>query len=299
MVTHCIRQPGIQDERDVSQFSADWLALREPLDAASRAADLAQVWVEHRAGQARDSRLEVVDLGAGTGANLRYLAPLLGGSQQWLLVEQDPLLLDALPGRMRTWVQTRAPQVKCDVRSIALDLATRLDQLPLPNGCLITASALLDLVSEPWLRALAERAASAAATVWFALTYDGRIQCSPAEPEDAEVRELFNAHQLTDKGFGPALGPGAARMAQQLFLQHGYRVHCAPSDWHIGADQPALQHALLQGWCDAACEIARGRTAALRSWLARRQRHAEAGRSQLLVGHVDMLGSPMAAAKDS
>jgi spermidine synthase len=40
-------------------------------------------------------RLRVVDLGAGTGANLRRLAPLLGSGQRWTLVELDPALVAA------------------------------------------------------------------------------------------------------------------------------------------------------------------------------------------------------------
>ena len=273
----------------MSSFSAQWLQLREPLDAASRADELCNVLVESLAlKQREDSRLPIVDLGAGTGANLRYAAPRLGGKQDWLLVEQDPSLLDAVEGHMRDW----PTPFDCRVRHLQLDLATQLHQLPLPEGVLLTASALLDLVSEPWLRALARRAAAAAAPVWFALTYDGRIHCVPAEPEDAEIRELLNQHQLHDKGFGPALGPDAGRMAQQLFVEQGYRMHSAPSDWHIGPHWQALQYALVEGWFAAACEIAPQRIPALRDWLARRRAHIAGARSELRVGHVDIIGLP-------
>jgi hypothetical protein len=291
----------------VSQFFlADWLALREPLDAKSRAASLAATRKRLVPAQSHKGTLKVIDLGAGTGANLRYLAPLLGGSQEWLLAERDPLLLALLRDRMRAWTGScglqfiesgercaiRGAQFDCSVRSVALNLATQLDQLALSKDTLVTASALLDLVSERWLQDLAERTARLAAPVWFALTYDGRIECSPAEPEDAEIRELFNAHQLRDKGFGAALGPRAGVMAEQIFADKGYRTWCAPSDWRIRPDQATLQRAVLQGWFDAACEMAAGRTVSLRSWLLRRQQHVETGQSELLIGHTDILGHP-------
>ena len=118
------------------------------------------------------------------------------------------------------------------------------------------------------------------------------MDCAPAEPEDAPVRELFNLHQLNDKGFGPALGPKAARMAEEIFQKQGYHIRSAPSDWHIGPQSADLQFALIQGWFEAASEVAPHRTSMLRGWLARRRAHIEAGRSELRIGHVDTVGHP-------
>jgi len=293
--------------RAVSNFSLQWLSLREPLDAASRAAQIGAGVRELLRPRRSAAPVQIVDLGAGAGSNLRYVVPLLGGSQDWSLVDRDVTLLDAVMGQMQAWasasvrarvvasdqqITISASQFECRIRRICLNLATDLDRLVLPNDALVSASALLDLVSESWLRTLAARAAHAAATVWFALSYDGRIGCRPAEPEDPEVRELFNAHQLTDKGFGAALGPAAGRVVEQVFKERGYRTWCAPSDWRIGPTQQRLQHALIDGWCDAACELAPHRTPQLRHWQGRRRAHIDAGRSQLLVGHVDMAGCP-------
>jgi len=72
---------------------------------------------------------------------------------------------------------------------------------------LVTASALLDLVSEDWLAALAARCRESGAAILFALSYDGRIRCSPEEPNDATICALVNEHQRTDKGFGTRARP--------------------------------------------------------------------------------------------
>ena len=90
---------------------------------------------------------------------------------------------------------------------------------------LITISALLDLVSEAWLDRFAGNVAARALPVYAALTYDGRIDLSPCtirsmRPSSAVV----NAHQRTDKGFGPALGPSAAAAAISGFEALGYSV---------------------------------------------------------------------------
>ena len=60
---------------------------------------------------------------------------------------------------------------------------------------------------------MARTIAARALPVYAALTYDGRIDLSPADPLDATIASAVNAHQHTDKGFGPALGPSAAAAA--------------------------------------------------------------------------------------
>ncbi len=71
-----------------------------------------------------------------------------------------------------------------------------------------------------------------------------------------------NAHQRTDKGFGPALGPAAAALAIARFEALGYSVVHGASDWVIGPDDRDIQTEMLTGWASAAREI--GRIAARR-----------------------------------
>lgn len=287
----------------MSGFSGNWLALREPFDAAARAADL----VAALPPRASDEPLDVVDLGAGAGSNLRYLAPRLGGAQRWLLVDDDADLLFGSIAPTLHWaaqhglhaalsadystVSASGPGFSLAARRGVLDLARDLDRLDVPRGALVTASALLDLVGDAWLRALAARCRAAHAAVLFALTYDGRTECRPAEPEDAEVLELFNRHQRADKGFGPALGPTAAAAARAAFAEQGYRLVERTSDWRIGPGAVEMQLALIDGWTAAAIETAPQRRDALVAWYRRRHEHVERGRSELVIGHVDVAGT--------
>ena len=284
-------------------FSAEWLDLREPFDAAARATSLVAELRDHIAGGTNDSPLEIVDLGAGAGSNLRYSAPLLGGVQRWRLVDHDAKLLDAARARTRSWaahrgdaatltpsaLELRGIDYACAVRCERVDL-TQLEAVELPTAGVVTAAALLDLVSRDWLERLARRCRLARAAVALALTYDGRTTATPAEPEDAAVLAMFNRHQLFDKGFGPALGMRAAAAAEAIFEAHGYELRVAPSDWVVGRAEHGLQLALLDGWLGAALEIAPESRLALTSWHERRRAHVLAGRSSLRVGHVDLVG---------
>ena len=267
-------------------FSAGWLALRESSDARARSAALTSAVAGRLAGV---SDLHVLDLAAGTGANVRYLTTWLRGERRchWLLVDNDGALLAraAVTAGARDRVETRV-----------LDLAAALEAADaglFAGRDLVTASALLDLVSERWLNALARRCVEAGAAVLFALTYNGDIRCSPGEPEDDMVRELVNRHQRTDKGFGPALGPDAAQAAARAFAAPGYEVHRERSDWVLAGDVPDLQTQLIEGWAEAAGTIAPERGPLLGDWKARRLAHVAAGRSRLFVGHDDLAAWPV------
>ena len=71
-------------------FTSDWLGLREPADRIARDQALARRlagWLS------RQDTIEIADLGSGTGANPRWLAPLLPAAQRWRLYERDPALI--------------------------------------------------------------------------------------------------------------------------------------------------------------------------------------------------------------
>lgn len=265
-------------------FSPDWLALREPADHAARSADLTRATLD---ALPRDRPLRILDLAAGTGSNLRYLAdPGSTGTEpasrkiEWLLVDHDPDLLARV---------AKAP----GVHTRCLDLSS-LDHPDIFDARdLVTASALLDLVSEPWLRALADRCAASGAAALFALSYDGRIVCTPEDPDDDLVVTLVNQHQRTDKGFGPAVGPDAADVAARCFADLGYRVQRAPSDWLLTPASAALQRQLIDGWAQAAAGMAPQQIRAIDAWRERRLAHVAAGWSAITVGHEDVAGWPL------
>jgi SAM-dependent methyltransferase len=314
-------------------FGADWLERREPFDRASRDAAARALrpaprlaaWRAARdqagspAGKAQaahaaapgpaarppgpgplDRPWRVIDLACGTGANLRWLAPRLGGSQQWLVVDHDPALLARWPrspglrraagGRLRL----DGPGFAAEVVGRRADLAGALEALPWAAADLVTGSALLDLVGAGWLARLVRAAATARVALLFALSVDGRHGWRPGDPADAAVAARFAAHQRRDKGFGPALGPQAADALRQSLRAAGFRVHAARSDWRLDGRTAgaalALQRELIDGMA-AAAEAQDGTAAALvQAWRGRRQ--AAAPLTELRVGHLDLLALP-------
>jgi hypothetical protein len=157
---------------------------------------------------------------------------------------------------------------------------------------LVTASALLDLVSEHWLTALCARIVASHATVLWALSYDGRIALAPAHPDDDWIVDRINRHQHTDKGFGAALGPDAWRFAGRQLEQAGYEVRTADSSWHCGAAERGLLDVLIEGWGQAAAEIAPADAQRSRAWCRLRLEQSARGELTASVGHQDLLAAP-------
>ncbi|MDZ7589284.1 MAG: class I SAM-dependent methyltransferase [Rubrivivax sp.] len=292
-------------------FSAAWLQQREPFDAIARDSAAARLALPGRLTAWRgpaDAPLRVIDLGCGTGANLRWLAPTLGGAQQWLVVDHDAALLRRWPaclpacvgghgdhGNSGGMLHFSGPSHHADIVRRRLDLARSLEGLPWHATQLVTASALLDLVSAAWLQRLLAATAQAGAALLMALSVDGRHRWTPGDADDAAVTALFGAHQQRDKGFGgPALGPAAVPALMLALRRAGYRVHSARSDWRLDgrrdAQALALQRALVDGIAAAAVEQAPPSAALVRGWQQRRQ--ALAPRSVLVVGHRDVLALP-------
>lgn len=266
----------------MSGFSADWLARREPVDAMARNVELTAELLTWRRGR---ETLTVLDLASGTGANFRFLAPVLGGEQRWRLVDHDPALLARGEELSGPWVAERGMNPMLDWRR--LDLVHDWERLDCRGVHLVTASALLDLVSADWLERLAQRCRDARAAVFMALSYDGSIVWEPALAGDESVRERVNRHQRTDKGFGPALGPDAAATLAILLRKVGYWVMLRPGPWVLEPEQAEMQRTLLEGWVEAARQIAPAEEDWV-DWLAQRRHWIDRGESRLRVGHWDL-----------
>lgn len=283
---------------------AQWLRLREPADARARSESLTRAITD---SLATHEPVRLLELGTGTGSNIRCLAERLKGRQQWLAADRSATLLAALANQIEVWAIARGYDVakrnglcvirsawfECEIQTQQRDLGNLDDHRIFQGRHLVTASALLDLVSEQWLRALVGHCRAERSLALFTITYNGRFSCEPPEPEDETVRDLMNRHQKTDKGLGgPAAGPDACAAAERCFAEAGYRVRREASDWILGPGEDAIQRFLIEGWAGAATEIAPDDAAMVADWRARRLSHVAAGRSAVVVGHDDLAAWP-------
>jgi hypothetical protein len=262
--------------------TADWLALREPADAAARATELVDRlyrWLEDR----YCGPLVVRDLGCGTGSMSRWLAGRLPGPQHWLLHDLDPALLDRAMAGLPVGI-TAEPRVG--------DLAA-LDATQLAGTSVVTASALLDILTADEVERLAAACASAGCATLLALSVTGSVLLTPADPLDATFAAAFDAHQRRTVDGRRLLGPDAAPAAAAAFGRHGVAVVRAPSPWRLGPADGALIEKWLRGWLAAACEHRPTLVQEAEAYLNRRLAAADRGELRVVVGHADLLALPL------
>lgn len=288
-------------------FDAAWLHLRLAADARARSARLgtmAHAWLTARAharqrattGLGDQTALHLADLGCGSGANVRHLAPRLPGPQHWRLVDHDATLLALAAQHCATLASADGRPVRWEVRQAALHPLARDAFAGLD---LVSASALIDLMSVDWLRDFAGACAHADCACLVSLSVDGCWAFDGlADPDDDLVRNAFNAHQRRDKGVGGALGPDAAGRLGQFLEAAGFVVTQAPSPWQLAMDDVAdraLARQLLAGWRAAASAQCPTETPRIAAWHARREATLETAGAHLQVGHVDLFASPPVA----
>ncbi len=269
--------------------SPAWLALRESADAAARATDLADEVARALADRIRATSTEPIvvhDLGCGSGAMGRWLAPRLPGPQHWILYDRDADLL-AHAAAAAPATKASGP-VAITVETRQRDI-TRLDDAELVNASLVTASALLDMLTVEELGRIVATCARAGCPALLALSVIGRVELEPADPLDDAITLAFNAHQrrLTERG--RLLGPDAVRAALDAFRSAGAEVVTRPSTWRLGGNDTELLTEWFTGWVGAACEQQPQLVAAAGTYVRRRLDDVVAGRLRARVHHCDLL----------
>ena len=279
------------------QFDGDWLALREGFDAASRSVALAM-----QLAAMLPARPRILDMGCGTGSLFRWLAPIIGRSQHWTLVDADDALLDRALAEIIDWGAAGGFEIWPTLDGVALvdgdlrwEVALRQGELsdprrvPLPGMDAVVCSALLDLVSASWIDGFTARLR---VPLLACLNVDGRDTLLPRHPGDGLVRRGFRRDQGRDKGFGPALGPRADATLRRALAAQGFALHGAVSDWRIPPVATGMLCDLVDGHAGAALRWLPGQARAIAAWRRARLAQASRGALAMRVGHRDTLATP-------
>jgi SAM-dependent methyltransferase len=264
--------------------SPQWLRLREPADAAARSTELVDLVQIALKSAPAGSPLTIYDLGSGTGSMMRWLAPRLADPQHWIMCDQDAALLElaaAEPGRNSAGDAVTVQPRERDI--------TGLRAADLDRADLVTASALLDLLTADDVRRVVAACAGAGCPALLTITVAGAVELTPPDPLDAVVTQAFNAHQRATVRGRRLLGPDAVTVTAQALRRFGFATVVRPSPWRLAGPDRELIRAWFTGWLDAAREQQPSLVDATGRYARRRQEQIDQGRLAVVVHHEDLL----------
>ena len=258
-----------------------WLGLRGAADDAARSARLADA----AARLVRNGPVIVHDLGSGSGAMMRWLAPRLPAPQKWVLRDADPTILSL--GNIREGL----PHLPIVVTTVVEELA----DLPLDafaGASLVTASALLDVITPTDALRIVAACVESATPAFFSLTVTGEVRLTPATAADSRFQDAFNEHQRRERDGLRLLGPSATHALAELFAAAGWRVREASTPWRLGTAHRDLITEWLYGWLDAAVEQRHELREEADRFRELRLTQLDEGLLSVEVGHRDLLAWP-------
>ena len=278
----------------MTEFSSEWLLLREAADHKDRNTQL-QSQVAHWAQEKFSGRtMRLMDLGCGTGSNLRALAPLMPQQQHWTLVDYDAKLLLTARQRLMAWADSfteRGDALLIQKQGKSLEvifaqknLMTELSQLMETPPDLMTAAAFFDLVSVAWLGQFCQLLRC---PLYAVLTYNGQEVWTPSSAHDALFLDAFHQHQRSDKGFGVAAGPAATDALVDALEKQGFLCEKGASPWRLTLEDHALMQALASGAAGAVKETAQLTPTQLEVWTQTRKMA-----THCQIGHWDVFALP-------
>jgi hypothetical protein len=224
------------------------------------------------------SVVEIIDLGAGTGANQRWLAPRLPLRQRWIHLDHDPAISRSL------WLPDDTMIIDESVEVLSQLLAR-----PGIDQRLVTCSALLDVLTTNQIYEVCGGLIDNRTPGLFSLTVTGTLGVSPSGPHDQQLLDAFNDHQ---RRAGRA-GPDAVRVAVDTLLGGGFTVRTQETPWHLTASNDlAFVEQLLRERLEAAVAQDHSLTTTAATWFELRRTQLRDGILRIDLGHLDILALP-------
>lgn len=267
---------------EIIEVSREWLALREAEDARARSRKLARAAARRLAA----GPIVIHDLGSGTGSMMRWLAPLLPGPQTWVLHDWNSELVEhATRGGAPRDRDGQPVSVRTRTGELSL-----LEPGALDGASLVTASALLDVLTSDELRGVVDACVSVGCPVLLSLSVTGEVRLDPPDPLDDAIAAAFDRHQQRLVDGRRLLGPTGVAVAEDLFHERGWSVRTATTPWRLGGHDPLLLEQWLDGRLEAAIEQRPG--LALDDYRGRRSDELRRGALSAVVAHTDLLAWP-------
>jgi len=284
-------------------FDPNWLQERYRFDEEARNKQLEWTCVNQFAFR---DHVQIVDLGSGTGANLRYYVEQFPQDQTWFCVEEDIAL------KVPFWEQVQKMALDLDyaiehegvrmkltkpghevlIHFVHGNLLKVGELVDLLRTDLVLANAVFDLFSKEQFTGLVQVLSHHSLSLLFTLNYAG-MDFSTATDADDHYIEQYNAHMQREQAFGRGMGPASSREMEAVLKEALAQVEVGESLWQIGSQEQAMMSYLL-GFFDGALSdwwVKEAERLAFQNWLSEKKKHVAEKALSAEVYHLDILAS--------
>jgi precorrin-6B methylase 2 len=280
-------------------YYIDWLAERYHFDAAARHPLIEEKFLH---ALPPNDTIALIDVGAGTGANCRYLMEKIPANQEWILIEQNSefseeslrsLQHHGLQKGYETYLQNgtltlKAPAKTVQIKALQGSLLeiNRMADLSATNA--VVANAVFDLFTAEEFETFVQKITRHQLLFYATMNYEN-MHFLPTHPQDEKMICLYHEHMLRPQDMGTALGPGSVVQMIEILQQHRYAVTAGNSLWHIHSKHEKMMRYLLNFMASAIAELPLSveDTLLLKPWKKQKE---EATVLHLIIEHQDILG---------
>ena len=225
-----------------NKFSKSWINMRIHYDDLARSTIL----IDFVKKQNISKNYTLIDMCTGSGSFLIWTLKRGLQFKNNILIDNDMNLLKSIKRNLRHYLKNIFT-IKSSTNNLNLLINDSLqkesnvkikradcDTYPIndKDKYVISYSAALDLMSKSSIDTSLEKV-NKNNILFYSLCFDGTIKWKSSHPFDKYISSFFNNHQMSDKGFGKALGYKSISFTTQRAKELGYEVTIADSSWMI------------------------------------------------------------------
>ena len=283
-----------------------WLAHRFACDAQARHHEIEHKFLAFF--EQHQTALKVVDVGSGTGANVRYYFDRIPHTQEWTLIGQSTQLLDEGVNSLSAFAQendygwqhqSNNTFVLTDAEKTAtIKLVSgsieHIEQLAdLPQADIVTANAVFDLLSFEQFDALVEKLAQHDVCLLATLNYY-ETSFLPFFKEDHRFLRWYHMHMKRPQPMGIAMGPDCSEEMLDLLAQHHMMIEQEGSQWHLKKCDSTMHRYLLHFIEHAIAELSLSpeEKQDFDAWINKKKDLCRQRELEIIVDHSDIFAYP-------
>lgn len=282
---------------------AHWLNDRYPFDSEARNKSLEAKVLSYLKEK---KEVNLVDVGAGTGANTLYLMDKIKSNQHWYLIEQDASFKNIFCRRLEDFATFHKYECTSANNQIQITTPTKelafeyiegslleIDQLvPLENIDLVLANAVFDLFSKQQIQEFLNPLLQKEIACYFTLNYKGQ-SFLPEDPFDNTYISLYEDHMERPQAMGTATGKTVGPYLTEC-LETFQTVEQNLSTWQIQKEDIKMHYYLLSFMENAIQELALQEEvkSLLSKWIQRKKDLVITRQLELRVQHWDIFSYP-------